>query len=215
MNPKRSMLKLKLSSKLNNMDTTNKSPLNNDDIQSAQEEMIRPSFSEPSSSESKSVEPSQTIAKTVEELRRLSNVKYNFNTIQEGLSLAKEARELPPYMRLELSFTRRILEHPSKEAVKDEIRVMNTELRKITLCKLSEMVAHNILEVSKELDMKMQELDEELLKLQRYSERRDFFKVVQELIEEYKEKLRRYKETIARKPIQSGFKPKDKFKRKF
>ncbi|CAC5421860.1 unnamed protein product [Mytilus coruscus] len=212
MNPKRSMLKLKLSSKLNNMDTTNKSPLNNDDIQSAQEEMIRPSFSEPSSSESKSVEPSPTIAKTVEKLRRLSNVKYNFNTIQEGLSLAKGARELPPYMRLELSFTPRMLEHPSKEAVKDEIRVMNTELRKITLCKLSEMVAHNILEVSKELDMKMQELDEELLKSQRYS---DFFKVVQELIEEYKEKLRRYKETIARKPTQSGFKPKDKFKRKF
>ncbi|CAC5418503.1 unnamed protein product [Mytilus coruscus] len=133
----------------------------------------------------------------------------------EGLSFAKGARELPPYMRLELSFTPRMLEHPTKEAVKDEIRVMNTELRKITLCKLSEMVAHNILEVSKELVMKMQELDEELLKSQRYSERRDFFKVVQELIEEYKEKLRRYKETIARKPTQSGFKPKNKFKRKF
>ncbi|VDI05185.1 Hypothetical predicted protein [Mytilus galloprovincialis] len=108
-----------------------------------------------------------------------------------------------------------MMEHPTKEAVKDEIRNMNTELRRVTLCKLSEMIAKNILEVSKELDLRMQELDEEFMKAGRYTERREFFKIVEELIEEYKEKLRRYKETINRKPAQGAYKPKDKFKRKF
>ncbi|VDI05184.1 Hypothetical predicted protein [Mytilus galloprovincialis] len=73
------------------MDTTNKSNDYNEDIQSAQEEMVRPSFSE-STSDTKPIEQSPTIARTVEELRRLSNVKYNLNTIQEGLNLAKGAR---------------------------------------------------------------------------------------------------------------------------
>ncbi|CAG2240676.1 unnamed protein product [Mytilus edulis] len=210
------MLKLKLSNKSSKMDTTKKSDdSSSEEIQSAQQEMVRPSFSEEQSTENKPVEQSPTIAKTVEELRRLSNVKYNFNTIQEGLNLAKGARELPPYLRLELSFTPRMLEHPTKEAVKDEIRSINLELRQLALSKLSGMIAKHILEVSKELDSKMQELDEELVKAERYTERREFFKIVEELIEEYKEKLRRYKETLNRKPAQSAYKPKDKFKRKF
>lgn len=61
----------------------------------------------------------------------------------------------------------------------------------------------------------MQELDEELVKAGRYTERREILKIAEELIEDYKGKLRRYKETIIRKPAQSGYKPKDKFKRKF
>ncbi|VDI47839.1 Hypothetical predicted protein [Mytilus galloprovincialis] len=70
-------------------------------------------------------------------------------------------RELPPYLRLELSFTPRILAHPTKEAVKDEISSVNLELRKQALSKLSGMPAKHISEEAKELDSKMQELDEE------------------------------------------------------
>lgn len=45
----------------------------------------------------------------------------------------------------------------------------------------------------------MQESDEELVKAGRFTERPNCFKIVDELIEEYREKLRRYKEAINRK----------------
>ncbi|CAG2202813.1 unnamed protein product [Mytilus edulis] len=61
------------------MDTTKKSDdSSSEDIQSAELEMVRPSLSKEQSTENKPVEHSPTIAKTVEELRRLSNMKHNF-----------------------------------------------------------------------------------------------------------------------------------------
>ena len=80
------------------------------------------------------------------------------------------------------------------------------------LVKLSELIAKNILEVNKELDQRIEDLDNELVKTAQFAERAEFFKTTQELINEYKEKLRRYKEVIGR-PAPS--KPKDKFKRRF
>ena len=64
-------------------------------IPSAQREMVRPSFSDSAENEIISKDEPPTVQKTVEELRRLCNIKYNLNTIQEGLTLAKGSRELP------------------------------------------------------------------------------------------------------------------------
>ncbi|CAG2246434.1 unnamed protein product [Mytilus edulis] len=69
------------------------------------------------------------------------NVLFTIFILRFTFLQASFRSTLPPYMRIALSFTPRMMEHPIKEAVKDEIRTMNTELRKVTLCKLSEMIA--------------------------------------------------------------------------
>ena len=55
-------------------------------------------------------------------------------------------------------------------------------------------------EVGSELDEKVDSLDRKLLKENQFEERNNFFKKANQLKDEYIEKLRRYKETLGRKP---------------
>ncbi|VDI39240.1 Hypothetical predicted protein [Mytilus galloprovincialis] len=159
--------------------------------QSAQQEIRRPKFSEeiqviPQEG------PGNTVKPAINELRTLMEVKHNLNTIQEGL---------------------RLMEHPSKEHIKEKVRDIQQYLKTVALSQLSEALAKGIREVSKQLDDILHEADTKLQKSEKYDERRELFKAAQELIEEYSSKLQSYKDSLARKPTVA--KPKDKFKKRF
>lgn len=180
--------------------------------QSAQQEIRRPKFSEeiqviPQEG------PGNLVKPAINELRTLMEVKHNLNTIQEGLRLAKGSKILPPYMSVDMKFTPRLMEHPSKEHIKEKVRDIQQYLKTVALSQLSEALAKGIREVSKQLDDILQEADTKLQESEKYDERRELFKAAQELIEEYSSKLQSYKDSLARKPTVA--KPKDKFKKRF
>ena len=132
---------------------------------------------------------------------------------EEGLRLAKGSKILPPYMSVDMKFTPKLMEHPSKEHIKEKVRDIQQYLRTVGLSQLSEALAKGIREVSKQLDDILQEADTKLQESEKYDERRELFKAAQELIEEYSSKLQSYKDSLARKPTVA--KPKDKFKKRF
>ena len=114
------MLKLKVKT----MDTKQQqkpNPSPQSEIESSQKPVEKPIFSEDEIL-AKKEDSSET---TLVEMRRLSNVKFNLNAIQEGLSLAKKNRRLPPYMKVDFTFTPRMLEHHSKEMIKDNVKEIN------------------------------------------------------------------------------------------
>ena len=114
----RDKLKLKVKKMDNSNPRENEEQVENkevqkEDVPSGQPEIARPIFSDegansvPGASES-------AVDKTLSELRNLMEIKHNLNTVQEGLNLAKGAKMLPPYMKVEVMFTPRHLEHYSR-----------------------------------------------------------------------------------------------------
>ncbi|CAG2187548.1 unnamed protein product [Mytilus edulis] len=188
---------------------------NSSEIPCSQKEVMKPIFSESVlSTDEESSTSIPTSDGTVKKLRFLSDVKLNYNTIMEGLNLAKKSKALPPYMNIAVNFTPRMLQHQTKDSVKDQVRELNARIKTEVLSSLSGITAKAITEVGKEMDSIVQEVDEQFLKAEQFEERNRFFKTAIEIKEEYATKLAKYKENLPRKQTySSGFKPKDKFRK--
>lgn len=186
------MLKLKLNST---------KIMENQEISSAQKELKRPIFADSDENSAKDTDTKLNfVDTTIKNLRYLCDVKYNFNTISEGLSLAKGSRVLPPYMDIRLNFTPRLMQHKSKDIIKESVRSIEDNLRQTALSNLSETIAKRIREVAKEIDDLLESADTELFQAKRYVERNEILRKAIEMKEEYIEKLRVYKDSLSRRP---------------
>ncbi|CAC5403758.1 unnamed protein product [Mytilus coruscus] len=187
----------------------------NSEIPCSQKEVKRPIFSESvlnTNEESSTSIP--TCDGSVKQLKFLSDVKFNYNTIMEGLNLAKKSKALPPYMNITVNFTPRMLQHQTKDGVKDQVRELNARIKTEVLSSLSGITAKAITEVGKEMDSIVQEVDEQFIKGEKFEERNRFFKTANEIKEEYATKLAKYKESLPRKQtFSSGFKAKDRYRK--
>ena len=183
-----------------------------DNPQPAQEDVKRPVFSEHVET-AELCDTSNTVEPVLTELRKLMGVKHTLNTIQEGINLAKGSKVLPPYMSVDFNFTPRMVEHSTKDQIKEQVRELQGAVKTYVLSNLSEILAKNVREVGKEMDQKLQEADVELQTSSKFEERRELFRKSNEMIHEYKEKLAVYKEGLARKP--GVLKPKYKAKKRY
>ncbi|CAC5378632.1 unnamed protein product [Mytilus coruscus] len=144
----------------------------NSEIPCSQKEVKRPIFSESvlnTNEESSTSIP--TCDGSVKQLKFLSDVKFNYNTIMEGLNLAKKSKALPPYMNITVNFTPRMLQHQTKDGVKDQVRELNARIKTEVLSSLSGITAKAIKEVGKEMDSIVQEVDEQFIKGEQFGVR--------------------------------------------
>lgn len=195
MNSKKCMLKLKVKSKMDN-----------NEIQSAQKEITKPSFNDDDNSAPKDI---SIVDKSMKKLRYLSEVKFSYNTTQESLDHAKRTRILPTFIGVNVTYTPRMLEHPTKMIIKDQVRDMQQSVKTDVLLKLSEFTAKAILAVNKEMNDIVDHAEEQLTQAEQFEERNKFFKSAENLKIEFQEKLSAYKLNFQRKS-RMGIRPKDK-----
>lgn len=195
-------LRLRKMAEHQNMDT---------EIQSGQGDLVRPSFlsGEDEGTTSKDKNDNNPV---LEELKNLMEVKHNLNTIQEGINLAKSTNILPPYLEVTVRFTPRMIEHSSKDNIKEDVRAINKNLRTMTLQNISASLAKQVREVALQMENIIEKADIALNSNQEFEERRILFAKCEELKKEYSEKLAKYKEALMKKP--GVTKPKDKFRKK-
>ena len=98
------------------------------------------------------------------------------------------------FLRIEIVFTSALNEHPTKDRLRDELRRLRMEYIDSITDKLLETTEESIKEIEKEMDNIVDEYEQHLDKSQDIKSRKDFYEQTEHLINEYKEKLKTYKE---------------------
>lgn len=187
-------LRLKVKNKSEIMSETKMSQEGNA-IPSSQIEAKKPRFSKAENSCEE-----DAVKEKLNQLRHLGETKYKFETIKEGLNLAKATKRLPPYLRIEIGFTPALNEHETKAKIRNNLR----QLRMDTIDNVVEKLIDNSEEciniIGGEMDTIVDEFEKVLDQSQSHQEKKEFFDQSNELINEFATRLDTYKVNLRKVP---------------
>ena len=170
---------------------------NDSNIPPSQPDTKRPKFTKSDTSENN--DNKNTVSEKLSELRQLMEIKFKFDTVREGLILSKTTKRLPPYLRVDLFFGPALMDHQTKQFVRDEIRQMKMDLIDTSITKLKELCEKCITDIGEEQEQILDTFVNELEQKNKWQERNEFYSLSGVLIEEFNSKIEDYKQSIRKK----------------